>query len=366
MNKNEVLDMVKASIAENVISKEELAHIVGIELKNSAQDLQNLQNAHTNANAQNMYGGASVQNTVSAEKESLVPKVLYTIGGVVAVTGILVLLGNNWDAIGFIGRWLVTVGLGLVTFISAFLVYKKKEYSVLSQVLFTISSIASFIGGFVWINESRLAYALWDGADISFLISSILFVIFAIALYASKKAILHIISTTFFTIAYYSLVFKLLKGSGFELDALRDVVVYASMILAIGYFMYGSWLSQGVSGASTRQTLSLSVQRILSSIFTFASFGLFLISALFLTGIWNLLYAFIAIGAVVLSVKLKSKIGLIVTSIAIGIYCIKISVEYFADSISFSLALLISGLLIIALGYLTYYLNKKYIKGQSN
>ncbi len=134
------------------------------------------------------------------------------------------------------------------------------------------------------------------------------------------------------------------------------------MILAIGYFMYGSWIIKG----TFPQSLAINTKRIFGGIYTFASFGLFLVSGLFLGGIWNLLYAFIAIGAVTLSVKLKTKIGLLVTAIAIGIYCIKISVEYFADSISFSLALLISGLLIIALGYLTYYLNKKYITGKTN
>ena len=340
MNKDQVIEVIKTSINQNVITREEVISI-----------------ANT----------GSTNKQTNSEKESNIPKVLYSIGGVIAVTGILVLLGNNWDAIGFIGRWLATVGLGLATFIGAFMVYKKPEYSVLSQVLFSISSIASFTGGFVWLGESGIAY--WDGPDSALLISIVLLAIFGTALYASKKDVLHIVSTVFFTIAYYAFVSKLLKGSGFDLIALKDIVVYASMILAIGYFMYGSWISRGTSivqNAPLGVSLSDATKKIFSSIYTFAAFSLFLISALFLGGIWNLIYAFIAIGAVVLSVKIKTRIGLVVTSIAIGIYCIKIYVEYFADSISFSLALLISGLLIIALGYLTYYLNKKYITGKTN
>jgi hypothetical protein len=200
------------------------------------------------------------------------------------------------------------------------------------------------------------------GPDSALLISSILFVIFTTALYATRKSILHIISTVFFTIAYYALVSKLLKGSGFGLVALKDIVVYSSMILAIGYFMYNSWIHKG----TFTQSLPVGTKRMLGGVYTFASFGLFLISGLFLGGIWNLFYAFIVIGAVILSVKLKTKIGLLISAIAIGIYCVKISVEYFADSISFSVALLASGLLIIALGYLTYYLNKKYITGKTS
>jgi hypothetical protein len=345
MNKDQVIEVIKTSINQNVITREEIIAV-----------------AKTGAvNGLNVESPRTIHDAINDEKESNIPKVLYSIGGVIAVTGILVLLGNNWDAIGFIGRWLVTVGLGLATFIGAFMVYKKPEYNVLTQVLFSISSVALFIGGFVWLNNYCCS-PTWDGSNMTLYVSSALFVIFATALYASRKSILHIIATVFFTIAYYASVMNLLKDSGFTWTSIRDIVVYASMILAIGYFMYNSWIEKG----TFTQSLGLSTKKAFSSLYTFASFGLFLISALFLSGIWNLIYAFIVIGAVVLSVKLKTKIGLLISAIAIGIYCIKISVEYFADSISFSLALLISGLLIIALGYLTYYLNKKYITGKTN
>lgn len=339
MNKEQVKEVITRSIQQNIISRDEVISV-----------------ATTSTTSQQ--GGSQIET--SSEKESSVPKVLYSIGGVIAVTGILVLLGNNWDTIGFIGRWLATVGLGLATFVGAFMVYRKPEYNILTQVFFTIASIASLIGGFVWLGESGLSY--WDGPDSALLIASILFVIFTTALYATRKSILHIISTVFFTIAYYALVSKLLKGSGFGLVALKDIVVYSSMILAIGYFMYNSWIHKG----TFTQSLPVGTKKTLGGVYTFASFGLFLISGLFLGGIWNLFYAFIVIGAVILSVKLKTKIGLLISAIAIGIYCVKISVEYFADSISFSVALLASGLLIIALGYLTYYLNKKYITGKTN
>lgn len=325
MNKDQVIEVIKTSINQNVITREEVINI--------AKD-----------------GGRNEQ--IGGEKESNIPKVLYSIGGVIAVTGILVLLGNNWDTIGFIGRWLATVGLGLATFVGAFMVYKKPEYNVLTQVFFIIASISSLIGGFVWLGESGLSY--WDGPDSALLIASILFVIFTTALYATRKSILHIIATVFFTIAYYALVSKLLKGSGFGLTTLKDIVVYASMILAMAYLMYGSWIQKSTN------PLGL-VPPLFPRLYTFCAFALFLFSGLFLGGIWNLLYAFIAIGSVILSLRLQTKIGLFVTAIAIGVYCIKISIEYFADSISFSLALLFAGLLIIALGYLTYYLNKKYL-----
>lgn len=330
MNKDQVLKIIKDSIEHQIISKHDVQSILA--LKDGTH--------HSHAE----------------DKNSIVPKVLYAIGGVIAIVGVIVLLANNWENIGFIGRWLVTIGLGLASFISAFLVYRKEEYSILSQVFFSISAVTMFIGGFIWLNET--VQMPWDGPDSTLLVSFLLFAIFTSALYATKKKTLHIIATIFFTLAYYSCVAKILKGSGFDFFALKDVVTYASMILAIGYLMYGSWIQK------TLPTENLST-KILYKIYTCIAFALFLGSALFLGGIWNFLYAFLAIASIVLSINLLSRIGLVVTSVAIGIYCIKISVQYFADSISFSLALLFSGLLIIALGYLTYYLNKKYIRQQN-
>lgn len=337
MNKEQIFNTIKDSLKTNTVTKSELVHFI---------DSLHGDVSHTSTEVMNRESNSDSDST-----NSLVSKVLYTIGGIIAVSGILILLSNNWDNIGFIGRWLVTVGLGLATYISAFLIYKKPEMSVLTQVFFTISAITSFIGGFVWIGET--SYFVISGEDKAIFISGALLVVFGSALYATRKKILHAISTFFFVVAYYAVVMKFLKGSGFDAYVVKDIVVYASMILSIGMLMYGSWI-QKISASSFAKP-------VLHSIYTFISFSLFLFSALFLGGIWNLLYAFLVMGAVMLSIKMRSTAGLVVTSVAVAIYCIKISIKYFAFSLGFSFILVLSGLLIMALGYLTYYLNKKYI-----
>jgi hypothetical protein len=357
MDKEQVLQTIKESIDKNIITRHDVQRVIGAPDKAYYKA--------PNGGFQNSDGPSS-GSMMQDDRNSLIPKVLYTIGGVIAVIGVVVMLSSNWDTIGFLGKWLVTVGFGLVTFISAFLLYKKPEHNVLSQVFFTISAIVMFIGGFVWIDA--VAVVPWDAPNAYLLVSSILFAIFGAALYAARKPMLHILATIFFSIAYYACISESLKGSGFGLWALKDVMVYASMILGVAYLMYGSWIDKTASGEPNMPSapgVSSGMPNRLVRIYTFFAFALFLFSALFLGGVWNFLYAFLAIGAVMLSINLKSGTGLLVTSVAIGTYCVKISIQYFAQSISFSLALLFSGLLIIALGYLTYYLNKKYIKQQN-
>ena len=65
MNKDQVIEVIKTSINQNVITREEVISIAKAGTKNEQ---------------------------IIGEKESNIPKVLYSIGGVIAVTGILVLL----------------------------------------------------------------------------------------------------------------------------------------------------------------------------------------------------------------------------------------------------------------------------------
>lgn len=348
MNKELLFKEISRSVDEGIVTKDEIV-------------------VYAESLASNSLPG----RRAAAERNSLVSKVLYIIGGIIAISGVLVFLGNNWDAIGFLGRWLVTVGLGLVTFVSAFLIHKKRELNILSQVFFTVSSVALFIGGLVWLSESTPIDL--TGAEGTLLVSGLLLAVFLGALYAARKAILHPIATVFFTIAYYSLIFRLLDGTYFDGGTVRDIIVYSTMIIGMAYLAYGSWirkmgesLADGHTPAHHRALMlqvdtSQKTIRSLVSLYTRFAFGGVLISALFLDDLWNLLYAFLAIGAISLSIKLRSTAALAISAVCIGIYCIKISVQYFSDSLSFPLILLLSGLLIIGLGYLTYYLNRKYI-----
>jgi hypothetical protein len=92
-----------------------------------------------------------------------------------------------------------------------------------------------------------------------------------------------------------------------------------------------------------------------------AAFVFVLIPALTLIGIWDLLYAFLALGAVMLSINLRTTSGLVISAAAIGFYVIHMSSKHFANSIGWAAVLVVIGFVIIGIGYLTYYLNKKYI-----
>jgi membrane-bound ClpP family serine protease len=69
----------------------------------------------------------------------------------------------------------------------------------------------------------------------------------------------------------------------------------------------------------------------------------------------------LSLGIVFLSTQLKSRAMLVWGTIFFMAYLIKISAEYFADSVGWPAALIISGLAMIAVGYYAFRIKKQYI-----
>jgi hypothetical protein len=76
---------------------------------------------------------------------------------------------------------------------------------------------------------------------------------------------------------------------------------------------------------------------------------------------WELAFPGLVFGVMFLSVYLKSKAFLTFGSLYLMVYILKITAEYFADSLGWPLALVLTGLGLIAIGYLYFKLKKKYL-----
>ena len=74
-----------------------------------------------------------------------------------------------------------------------------------------------------------------------------------------------------------------------------------------------------------------------------------------------LIFPVLVFGALYLSVHLKSKSFLTFGTLFLMGYILKLTSEYFSDSLGWPLALVIAGLAMIAAGYLSLYLKRKYM-----
>jgi uncharacterized membrane protein len=301
-----------------------------------------------------MTSSASVSNVATSgkainEKSSRdLTHVFYAIGAIIAVVGVGVLIAQNWTEIGFIGRIASTLGISLAAYVAALLL-KKDEQRVISQVLFTVSAALAPLGSYVLIHEARIDFS--TGQQV--ITALILAVIFAVALFVSKKSILVLIVTGFLSWAYMALV---VDWSDFR-DL--DLVKYAIMFLGVAYVLVGFGSKSIIPSAN-----SLSDQKEKKSVrdvlLTFGTIGI-LGAAISIGGMFDLIVIALIFATFYASVYVRSRAMLAIGALFLIGHIIKLTGEYFVDSIGWSVALIVIGFLVIAIGYLTYYLNKRFI-----
>ena len=77
---------------------------------------------------------------------------------------------------------------------------------------------------------------------------------------------------------------------------------------------------------------------------------------------WELIFPGLVFGIIFLSVYLKNKSFLVFGALYLMAYIIKITSEYFSQSLGWPLALVLAGFMLMGIGYFAFYLNQKYIK----
>jgi uncharacterized membrane protein len=345
MNKEQILEAVREAVEHKVISEKDLA----VFLQGTAQ-------AHTDmgfTESATRQNDKTTSDRVVHKPESVLSWVLYGVGALIVCAGILVFVSEFWIGMSAFSKISVTLGTTLLTYMLGFFFFSKEEHSVLVQVLYTLSAAIAPVAGFVLLDQLGFNSTSFgsqnDPAVNSMIISGTALVLYGYALYATRKPMLHLILCGFWVWFYFAIIAELIKGSGIDFVGIKDITAYASMVLAIGLFSYANFIA---SNNKTKPVVSL---------LTFVSFSLFLSAGLFLGGVWNLLYAFLLCGTIFLAVQIKRISALVLSAVALVIYLVKISSLYFADSLGFAVVLILTGFFVIAVGYLTYYLNKKYI-----
>ena len=290
---------------------------------------------------------ASNNNAAPAKEESSknLINTFYGIGAIIAVIGVGILVAQHWKEIGFLGRVLVTLGISLATYIIAFLLNKPQQKAV-SQVMFTIAAALAPLGAYVLLNEARINFD-WAAQTV---VALVLFVVFGAALMISKKNILVLLTVGFGTWAYYVLVVKI-----FGSDYLHsDFIKWASMLLGASYLL----IAYGQQPSGEREKRA--IQNILYGFGTLAILG----AGISIGGIFDLLFIALIFGALYGSVYLKSRSMLILGALFLVYHIIKLTSKYFVSSIGWPVALIVVGFLVIGVGYMTYYLNKKFISSK--
>lgn len=291
---------------------------------------------------------AHIKSDVQGEggTHSALTKILYTLGGIVVLIGVLIFVAQIWDDIGSIGRIAITLGLGLLIAGNASVLLQKKPESKLGMIFHGIAGLIMPWGVTVTLLEMNVTDA--GPFALGFVV---LTAFYLLLMKAHKHAILTFFAIMNATIAVYLAIPALLFADNIPYSVMNDIYMYTTMVLGVSYILLahafrGSWNSL-----------------LTSILYFFGSFGFLAagFSRIEDSIIWQLLYLVFVLGGLALAAYVRSRGVLIVTTLALIGYVIFITSEYFADSLGWPVSLVLLGFAFIGLGYLSITINKKYI-----
>jgi peptidoglycan/LPS O-acetylase OafA/YrhL len=326
MNKEELLQELSVRISTGEISREEIANRLSI--------------------APATQGAVNVENLKDSTPFS-VTKMLYVLGATIVVVGIVALVSQIWDDIGSFGRIAVTLGLGfLITAIGSMLLKSKPDEN--------IGTVFHFIGGMLIPGGAvvTLSELSLDSSDWSLAITfGVIFVFYLLLNYVHKNAILTFFAIANGTATVYSTLNAVVGGPFEGWFGIKDIYQYTTMAMGTSYLLLAHAFRDGWNKKLIGVLYFFGITGFLGAAF----------SQVFDSAPWQMLYFLIVIGGLALSVYMRSRSILVMSTLFLIAHVSYITSEYFADSLGWPISLVILGFVFIGLGYVSISINKKYI-----
>ena len=275
-----------------------------------------------------------------------ITKVLYVLGAVIVILGLIIFVQELWDDIGSWGRVGVTLGLGLLMAMIGSGLMKKMPKEQLGTVFHLIGGILVPTGSLVALYElGTKTTSIWP-------VTWAIFMVFVFYLFLAWNHRHWVLS--FFSIVNGTAFLYLLVGSLEEsrLIFIDDLYVYLTMILGVTYIFMAKAFKDGFNNALVGVLLFVGSASIYIAGF----------DRLVDSGMWQFLYLLILMAGIYLSIEMKSRSVLFVVTVALLGYVGFITSKYFADSLGWSVSLVLLGFAFIGLGYGSIQINRKFIK----
>ncbi len=272
--------------------------------------------------------------------------ILYAIGGLIIFIGLVLFVHQQWGALNTLARILVTLGAGIASYITATLVSRTKNFTGVAFAFNLIFNVLTPLGIYITLHEYSYSSNIVSYSDI---IYAIMFIATTASIFITKQGLFRVFSIAFGSMLYFSATHSLLQGSALNT---AEMLEYRFLLLGFSYFLIGYACKEKF------RVLAAWLYSLGSLMFLGASFAL--------GGykpnvhiIWEIGFVGICFGMMALSVFLKSRAVLVIGSLYLMGYILKLTAEYFSDVVGWPLALIASGFLLIGIGYGTFIINKR-------
>lgn len=322
MQKEEVLQQIEALAKEKHLTKDELLDAY--------------------------HSGESPHVDTTLTKHLTTAETLYYIGGFIVFLGICLLVSQNWGEFSAITKILVTLGSSIVAYIIGLILTKEQKNERVGIAFHLIAALTMPVGLVILFNETGLK--LTNPSNVT-LITAVLTVWYLLSFLVFRKALFLVFLIIFTDSLYYAATNQLFEN---YIATSTTFAEYRSLVVALSLIFLGQFLSNTRYRPLTGTLRALGILSFLST-------------ALVLGGwspnqniFWEIIFPGLALGTIYLSVYLQSKSFLIFGSLFLMAYILKITGEYFAQSLGWPTAVIFAGLVLIGIGYASFYVNNRY------
>jgi hypothetical protein len=315
--KEQILEITKQGLEQNILTSKDLANI--IDTKNNTKD----------------------------KFSKKLSNILYVIGGLIILAGVILLTSMFWGQMSILGKFLGTFGVGLIAYLAG-IYLRGDHWRILSSVALTISAVVLPLGVYLILDEANISIT----AIIVAAVSSVMIVVLMVAQILTKRNIIIFLNSCYASIAYYAFL-SAIGMTGFEEYRM------ASLILAISFIFYNYFYISSIQ--TNTDTDEKEISSIQNLIYLISSAGIFGLTLTF-GQISDLLMIPLLFGGFYSGIYVKSRALLINSAIFTMIYVVKISSEYFSGILGWPVLLIVLGIVIVGIGLFTYKMSEKYIE----
>lgn len=326
MTKETLLHSIEIALREGTITSDDLRGVVGVP------------------------AGLPLSHVIDPSKTFNLSGILYYVGAGIAFVGVSIFIGQHWVDLPSILRILVTLGSGLALFSAATLIESAKRLDRVPDAFHFLAGLLIPGGVFVTLDELGFHGSNW-GPGLIFLALTLAYVL-AYRIFRHNLLLL-------FAIIYGTAAFFLLTeamAAGFVSFERNDYLAYRFVGVGATYLMLGYALRILRAKILTPVLYGFGALAVLGG--AFALQGWEPTQSIF----WEVIYPGLVFGAMFLSIHLRSRVVLFLGAAFLVGDIFKLTDEYFQNSLGWPLMLVLAGFLLIGVGYLVFYLNRKYIQ----
>jgi hypothetical protein len=283
-------------------------------------------------------------------KGKTILKIFNYIGATLVFLGISYFVCDNWSSLNNFVKIFSTLGSSIAALLVGILLSVNKKQDAASAGFFMIAGLILPVGLFITFDIMKLPVDLMTQ---NVLITSICFVIFLAGQCFLPRTILLLFTILFGTLFFVALTNLMVQHSNF---LSTNLFVYQCLTIGFSYLFLGRYLDYA-ENPLVGALYFFACLFILTSSFDLAGY-LFLSTGPLL---WKLAAVMLLALSFLLAVPLRSKSLLYIGAIFLLIYVANLTSQFeaFFGSIGWPIILIVSGLLLMLLGYLIYFIHQQ-------